>query len=271
MTLQDEWVEFHATLATSERINAYGGFRFSPEVLERFAEAMNQGAIPMNVQHDLRRPLRVRNTACRVIRGSDGLSRLQMTGQIHAADWADSSAMTGMSITVVEPISSNEWAEEGGALAWKLACDSAWFTDESILEAGALLPRQIEISRVYQFSFVPDPQVFIEIVGSGAFQAVAAGLVSNALSAAIGALFARRRTPPGAAAETPTRVSIIVEDGARKVSSIIETNDADSVNRAIDSFGGAISMISASPRSPDQESPKILNWDPSCEEWTPPA
>src|SRR3546814_7695978 len=67
-------------------------------------------------------------------------------------------------------------------------------TETLIVAAGVPLA-SIRTERFYQFSFVPDPQIFLTIVLPLA-GTIATGAVGSALWDAVKSLFRTRRTPP---------------------------------------------------------------------------
>src|SRR3546814_16840062 len=105
-----------------------------------------------------------------------------------------------MSAAMRSPLDGRE-AQSRSAVAVELSADNAWFDDDAMLETETLILAagvplaSIRTARFYQFSFVPDPHIFLTIVLplAGTF---ATGAVLTPLCAAVNSLFRPRSTPP---------------------------------------------------------------------------
>jgi hypothetical protein len=274
---EENWPLIEATLMTSQAIEAYGGVRFSREALEMGAASLNAGNVPMQADHNQTKPVRVRNLRAWVDDGADGFYRLKLSYEIHPEDAHIVANRRGMSAAMRAPIDGREDLGEVQT-AIDLSADHAWFDDdallaaESLVIAGGLLRTDIRTERVYQFSFVPDPQIFVTVVLPFA-GVIATGALGSALWDAVKLLFQRRRTPPNGDAHKPTRVNLRLEDGGRSLSGIVETQDETVANRAIDAFEGLAREFMATPSSPeaaaDPSDRRLLVWDDTAAAWLP--
>lgn len=264
---------------TTQAIQAYGGVAFSREALEMAAASLNAGDVPMHADHDQSQRVRVQNLRAWVDDGTEGFYRLRLTYEIHPDDAHYVANRRGMSAAMRVPVEGREDSGEGVATV-ELSADHAWFGDEALLQAEALIisggleASHIRTERVYQFSFVPDPQIFVTIV-LPLVGTIAAGALGSALWDAVKTLFRQRRTPPNGDPQTPTRVNLRLEDGDRSLTGIVETEDANVANRAIDAFDTLARdfMPAASPQNSvgPAESGRLLVWDASASAWLPHA
>lgn len=275
---EEKWPPIEATLMTSQPIEAYGGVHFSPEALEMAAASLNAGNVPMQADHDQAKPVRVRNLRAWVDDGGvDGLYRLKISCEIHPEDAHYLASRRGISAAVGAPLDGREeFGEAHEAIG--LSADHAWFDDDALLAAETLVLASglqrtaVRIERLYQFSFIPDPQIFVTVVVPFV-GVVATGALGSALWDAVKLLFRRRRTPPGGDAHKPTRVNIRLEDGERSLTGIIETADAAVANRALETFDVLAHEFMAGPPMPEAAAApndrRLLVWDETAASWLP--
>lgn len=262
---------------TTQPIDAYNGVEFSRETLETAAASLNSGEVPMNAEHDGRKPVRIRNLRAWVDDGAEGFYQLKMSYEIHPQDAHLVDDMRGMSAALSSPIPGRGY-EDAAEKAIELGADHAWFGDDALLEAESLLVAggvealSIRTVRVYQFQLVPDPQIFVTVLLPLA-EVVATGMLSSALWDAIKHLFRRRKTPPNGDGSAPTRLNLRLEDGQRSFIGIVETQDADVADRAIDTFGRLARDFIEPHSSPESANPlgnnRLLVWDASVSAWLP--
>lgn len=273
---EETWPLIDATLMTSEEIEAYGGVRFTREALEMAADSLNAGNVPMQADHDQTKPVRVRNLRAWVDDGADGFDRLKLSYEVHPDDAHYVAHRRAMSAAMRAPLDGRD-PLGGVQTAVDLSADHAWFDDDALLAAESLvvaggLPRtSIRTERVYQFSFVPDPQIFVTVVLPFA-GVVVTGALGSALWDGVKLLFRRRRTPPNGDAHKPTRVNLRVEDGERSLSGIVETQDETIANRAIDAFDELAREFLREPSSRQVAEPtdrRLLVWDDTASAWLP--
>lgn len=274
---QKNWLLIEATLMTSQAIEAYGGIQFSREALEMGADSVDAGDVPVQVDHDQAQPVRVRNLRAWVDDGTDGFYRLKLAYEIHPEDAHYVAQRLGMSAETRAPIDGRDYLDDLKS-GVELSADHAWFEDDALLEsessivACGLSANFIRTDRVYQFSFAPDPHIFITVVLPLA-GSVAAGALGSALWDAVKALFRRRRTPPNGDPHTPTRMNLRLEDGERSLTGIVETEDEAVANRAIDTFDGLVREFMATASSPEEatnSSDRSLPvWNDAAAAWLP--
>ena len=270
---EENWPLIEATLMTSQAIAAYGGVRFSREALEIAAASLNGGGVPMQADHDQAKPVRVRNLRAWVDDGVDGFYRLKLSYEVHPRDAHNVESRRGMSAAMRAPIDGR--GDLGDVqTAIDLSADHAWFDDEALLAAESLVVAaglartDIRVERVYQFSFVPDPQIFVTVVLPFA-GVITTGALGSALWDAVKLLFRKRRTPPNGDARKPTRVNLRLEDGGRSFSGIVETQDEAVASRAIDAFDRLAREFMAAPAAADPSDRRLLVWDHTAATWVP--
>ena len=269
MVEPDEWRVVSATLMTSERIEAYGGMQFEPLFLQAAADHLNAGNVPWQVNHDARTPLRVRNMRAYVTVRDDGVTVLRAEFEMFGEDTTEIEEHPGVSMAVRVPLPSREGVPlPQGAI--RLAGDHAWFPDELLEEVEQILAGSVpaRAERAYQFSFVPDPQLYLEMTLAG-LQVLAGGVAGNALYDSIKALFRRRSTPAGGDATSPNRIDIEISDGPRTAKAIVETASEDVATKALEVLGDAVRAVLQDRSAGNELSNRVLVWDESAEEWRP--
>lgn len=274
---ENPWIIFQATLMTSHPIAAYGGVEFPREALEMGASKLNGGDVPMQVDHDQTKPVRVRGLRAWVEDDEDGFCHLKISYEVHPDDVHRIGNRRAMSVGIRAPLDGRDSAGSATA-AINLSADHAWFNDDALIAAeavaveGGLSTSDIRTERVYQFSFVPDPQIFVTVALPIA-GAVATGILSSALWDAVKTLFKKRQTPPNGDEEQPTRVNLHLKDGERSLTGVIETGDESVANRAIDAFEELARQFMDAPASPvphDQVGHRrLLLWDEDAGAWSP--
>lgn len=268
-----EWRPIHGILMTSEPIEAYGGVRIPSEMLADLAMQINAGEVPWHLDHDLSKPIRIRSFEAFVEARPDGIEELRFQAELHEGDLDWLRTRHGMSATVTTPLARDENKIHNGSAIMRLSADHAWFADDALIEAEDQLLRQgvgpelIKVERAFQFGFLPDPQIFIDVVYPF-LQAMGPNVVWDAIKE----LFSRRRTPSGGNPNAPTVVNIAIVDGDRSIKAIVTTSDEAVARHAIGSLDLALAAFFQSPISPTAVSHKPLTkWDDENGSWTPPA
>src|SRR5690242_1500415 len=77
----------HSVLASSRPIEAYGGMQLSEEMIRELAAATGRGEIPMNLGHDLARPLNVANVSSGTSRSDDGYLQAWIAFDVEEEPW----------------------------------------------------------------------------------------------------------------------------------------------------------------------------------------
>lgn len=273
----ESWTTFSGIMMTTEPISAYGGTQFGRDTLESAADAIRANGLPMHVEHHLGRPLRTRNTDAFIETREDGIDVLRFTVEIHPddANWAES--LGGVSFTITAPIERPEGYIEPISPQLQISADSAWFDDEAILAAESALKAkgiasdQILAERALQFSFVPEPQIFVSIAID-----LLTGIGSSVIWDAVVHLFRRRRTPDGGNLDSATKINVTLLDGDTSLTAVIETNSETVAVRALDSIDGLASSIQERSRAnhaseTGDQHPSAVVWDDPSRAWTPPS
>lgn len=260
---------------TSDPIEAYGGITFPASLLRSLAQKLDGSQVPFHLDHDLTKPIRIRDVKIYVRDRSDGISELRFRAEMHADEMHFLDSRPGISATVMSPLARDEHVSRKVDSQIQLSADHAWFEDEVLICAeGRLLARRIptenlRVERAYQFSAVPDPQIFLD-VAYPLLLSVGAG----ALWDGIKVLFARRRTPRGGDASVPTTVNIEIRDGSRTFRAVVTSSDEAVAEAAIRSLDSAVAEFQRAPHdalavSPDPTA--VASWDESNRRWTPPS
>lgn len=268
-----EWRSIHGILMTSEPIEAYGGVRIPSEMLADLAKQINAGEVPWHLDHDLSKPIRIRSFEAFVETRPDGIEELRFQAELHEGDLDWLKSRHGMSATVTTPLARDENGARNEGAIMRISADHAWFADDALVEAEEQLFRQgvgrelIQVERAFQFGFLPDPQIFIDVVYPF-LQAMGPNVVWDAIKE----LFRRRRTPGGGDPNAPTVVNISIVDGDRSLKAIVTTSDEAVAQHAVESLDQALAAFFQSPISPPEVNRKPLTeWDDESGNWTPPA
>lgn len=269
-----EWQSIEAILMTTDSIEAYGGISFASETLVAAAQKISTDGIPFHVDHNLSKPIRLRGVEAFVEKRDDGIDLLKFRAEIHEDDrhWLES--RLGVSATIMAPLPRDRDLADNDAVSMRISADHAWFDDDALIDAEAQLiaqgiPRElVRVERAYQFSFVPDPQIFVEIV-----YPFLLSIGSSAVWDGIKKVFGRRKTPKGGDAKALTAVNISIVDGDRTLNTVVTTSDEAVAQRAVESIDRAVaSFFQTSPVSPSDANRKAVTvWDDESRNWTPPA
>lgn len=134
MMAVNSWKPVSGVLATSELIDAYGGFSISEELLWDLARQFNDNAIPFNIDHQLSKPVRVREFEAFVQSRNDGIFELQFRAQIHVDDMYLLESRPALSITLTSPISRDRAQKQDNEATIAIAADYAWFAAAFLLK-----------------------------------------------------------------------------------------------------------------------------------------
>ncbi|MDY0909518.1 hypothetical protein [Microbacterium sp. CFBP9034] len=277
---EERWETVNGIMMTTERIGAYGGTGFDREMLESAAASIKANGLPMHVEHDLGRPIRVRNFDAFVENRADGIDLLRFSVEIHPDDahWAND--LGSVSFTMTTPIDRPSGYVEPDAPEIAISADHAWFDDDAILAAetamrsAGVAPELISAERALQFSFLPDPQIFLSVAMD-----LLTGLGSSAIWEGVLILFRSRRTPPGGDAEKSTTINLTLLNDESSMTAVIETNSEAVALRALDSVDEMVRAIRGQKVNSDAEAhldalpsePSTVIWDDQARKWTPPA
>lgn len=226
-------------VATTQRLEVYGGHQLTREDLEGLAASLRSG-IPVLAQHDARRPIRTENQDAGVRQRDDGEYEVWLSMDVDEDDWseyeadlAEAGATGGISYTSYHPVARAPGPEVGYTV--QLAANAAHSTDEQILEAGEAFAgvAPIEVGRLLQFSFHPPDLVVLTFI-LNELRSVPAGVIGNF------AYDALRKFRRGDA--TP-ELRLEVESPSGKVTAVIPEGTSNKVaKRAINAFENVASQ-----------------------------
>ena len=269
-----EWQPVRGTLMTSSPIKAYGGFSIPRTALRSFAEELNTGGVPFHLDHDASKPLRMRSFKAFVATRDDGVDELRFTAELHEDDLPWLNSRPGVSATLMVPLPRDRSRADPDTVTIQFGADHAWFSDGVLLDVESELVSwgvgrdQISVRRAYQFSLVPDPQIYLDIT-----YAIFVSLSAGVLWGGIKKVFGQRRTPEGGDATKPTSVNISLVDGNRRLTAVVTTSDEEIAHRAVESLDGAIEGFfqSREVRPGESKRSAVTSWDDEAGRWTPPT
>ncbi|QIM17148.1 hypothetical protein G7067_13205 [Leucobacter insecticola] len=267
-----EWRPVRGTLTTSDPIEAYGGVSIPPDMLRELANQMQARDIPFHVDHKLSRPIRIRGFDAFVETRQDGVDELKFRAEIHEDDQHLLVSHSGVSATLTAPLARDLSEGHTSDAVIRISADHAWFADEALIDAEEQLAatgvdrKLIEVQRAYQFSFAPDPQIFVDVS-----YAIFLSVSANGIWDGIKKLFNQRRTPRGGDSLAVTAINVSIADGERSFKAVVTTNDETVARRAFDSLDQvATGFFQDSPVIPTEENPKSVSiWDDASGVWGP--
>lgn len=257
-------------MMTSAPIEAYGGIRIPSETLQQLAVQLKATDAPFHVDHKLSQPLRVRNFSAFVKSRQDGIDELRFKVEIHDEDLHWIRSRPGVSATITAPLERDQNGDGNKSATVRLSADHAWFSDEALIEAEAQLIARgaaqeiLQVERAYQFSFVPDPQIFVTVTSS-----VLLSIGASAIWDGIKMLFLRRRAPRDGDASAPTAINVSITHGERSMKAVVTTNNVEVAHRAIESLDQAVSAFLQNDPNPFPEEKRnsISVWDEENDDW----
>ena len=239
-----------AFVATSRPLTAYGGVQLAPAVLDRMAESLRSGQIPMQADHDMRRPLFATVLQAEVRDTPDGYAGVWVELEVDSDEWAELEREHlarghpgGFSFSGAVPVATVEPLASAPAVVIRLAADAAFWDDDDLLAAGRALNAagRIDLSRRYAFAFDPTPIVVVMLAMD-----VGVGVIANALYDGL-----RRFILP----DRRTTFEFQVKRKDERIKARLETNDPEAMRKALDTFDAYV--------NPDQ-----LNvWDDEHGQW----
>lgn len=261
---------------STRKIEAYGGVSFPTAMLETTAKQLNSNGIPFHVDHNLAKPIQMRGFEAFVARREDGIDELRFRAEIHEDDQHWLETHVGLSFTIMTPLARDTKAPSSDRAGLRVSADHAWFDDEALIEVEKRLIAQgldhelVQVERAYQFSFVPDPQIFVDIVFP-----FLQSIGPNAVWDGIKMLFNRRKLPRGispSAEASETTINVTVKEGDRSLTAVIKTKEEAVAQRAFDSFDHAVTSFFQNPPTPTQDgdSKSVTVWDDENRHWTLP-
>lgn len=249
-------------MATSHRVEKYGGVRLAPQALQDIAHALNAGQIPMLAQHDPRRRLRTRQMSATVEVLPDGEQAVRFTCLVHLDDVTLMEGMRGMSFSTSDLIGSVEGPNPAlGTL--ELRADAAVFSDEVIgraCEQMCTLGRT-QGFRLLQFAGPDEARIILEIAYS-IVVALGPGLAASAIYDGLRFLFRNRSK---SSQEALVQLELVTSVQGGDVKAVIHTSDPAVAEAALAAFSDAVQAVASTP--PDER--PVLDWDAPRRAWVP--
>lgn len=248
----EPWVAIEAVVATSHRVEKYGGVQLAESALQQIADALNTGAVPLLGQHDWTQPIRSRDLEASIITLPDGEKAVRMVGLVHQGDWESAGQFGGMSFTTFETLGVAQGPHSAATEAVSVAADAGWFADADIAAACEIIcplaPAQG--SRLLQFSAADIARISLE-VGLTYVAAWGPGIAQSAIWDGLKHLMLRRlKRKPDAAGQSPTRIELVTKLPGGSVVGVIDTNDPEVVKSALAAYSGAVDhVLQSTPRT----------------------
>lgn len=218
--------EFIALLAGTDVIPTYGRPLLDVDTLERIADQLRGGRIPMQVEHDLDRPIEARIIDAEVREAEDGVHNLHVTFAVpdDAANLMPD--RQGMSIAfsgVLIPAEPGE--SEVGVFA------SAHFSYAELVVAAERLKAagfNPSAGAYFQLSVLPPPVVLLDVAQS-VIDHLPAAVLAHVLVSAVGVFLHRDQNRP------PTKFRIRIDGG--RATAEIETSSDRALREALNALG----------------------------------
>jgi hypothetical protein len=240
-------------IVSSERVAAYGGVRLSEEAVHSVAEQLKNGSIRFGLHHDPRLALEHEVLDVFETRGDDGILRAFARIEVDEDEWnrVGGPDLGGWSVSASEPAYGDQ---DSASLV--IAADAHWFDDAALKATyDGLQDRSdsVSVSRLYQFSAVPETVVLIELVLSQVppfVLGIAVNWVYDGLKhLVIGGKRAR-----------PSRFHFKIKDAStgRTVEAHLETGSDRVLKRALKTLPAAVERASR------------VDYDEAADEWKSP-
>jgi hypothetical protein len=243
-----------ATLATTDLIPAYGGFRLTLEELESMLKSLNAGTVQSRLFHDSRRPLTVENVEASIEQRPDGEHALWIEFDVDECQWAEyeaerdaQGAPGGLSFTLAETFFELEGADQPEGVSVTILADAGHFSDQQIQDAANALAGvgPVGMGRLYQFAAGPSALALIQFLVQEGAQ-IPPGVFAAWLYDAL------RRLRPGGG--TPAVDLELIEDGTgrRVVGHIPAQTDPEVAKRAIEAWESVSNQTGTYEWTPDE-------------------
>lgn len=253
-----EWHELEAIVATTHRVEKYGGIRLSEGALQQIADALNTGQVPMLGQHDWLRPIRTQRLRAQLVTLLDGERAVRLTGLVHSQDREAVGDVSGMSfstqLSIGRAVGLNPEAEPV-----KLSADAASFDDSVIATACSLMSAQApaEGYRLYQFSALDDLRIILEM-GLNLVVALGPELATSAIWDGIKLMLGSVRDKRHDLAPIPTtRLELVTPLPTGEVIAVIDTPDIEIAREALAAYSQAVEV--AAKAAAQRE---VIAWTP---------
>ncbi|MCL8025659.1 hypothetical protein [Nocardioides bruguierae] len=211
----------------------------------------------MSQNHDESRRLRTKNFRAFVKDLEDGEFGLAFGAEIHPEDVGALEQMSGISLTMTAPLAGESGGRPSGRLL--IAGNAAWFPDDALADArgvlSAVIP-DVTVRRLYEYSFDPDPNVVIDVLGS-AWSLIGGNLLWDAIK-----MLLSGRLALGSRSSASTRITIKISEGDRTSIATVESESPAAVELALKSFDKvAEQMLGGSAPQP------TVRWNKTTDRW----
>lgn len=266
-TTDKTWLAFEAIVATSHRVEKYGGVALADTALEEIAAGLNSGQLPLTGNHDWTKPIRAKDLEATLVTLDDGERGVRLTGLVEQSDWAAVGEIGGWSFSTSEPLGRAE-GPNPDAPAITLSADAGWFDDQTISEVCSIMCALAPTNgaRLMQFAAVDIARVIIEI-SYNLVAALGPGLATNALWDAIKYLLLHQKSRHNVGATSPTRIELKTNLDSGEVIGIIDTSDPAVASRALASYEVAVKAAAESAVHERQ----VVVWSEPDDSWVSPV
>lgn len=215
-----------AVLASTQRVEKYGGVRLTVEALEGLRDQLNEGHVPMQMNHSALKRLDAQVVDARIEERPDREHVLVVDLDFDEDDWAaveaewtEAGVLGGFSAAATEIQEKVDGPPERHVV---LIADAGAYSDEIRAKAAQAFSGQakVEVRRLYQFAEPEVAKIAVEFAMAIAADLAAGGLI-NALMALVGSR------------QGPSVIEFKLEqpDGGTKTA-LVETDDPDMVRVA---------------------------------------
>ena len=220
-------------------MDAYGGIQLDHEVLERLAEALRAGRLPMILQHDPTRPLSARIVDAGIGDDGEGYEQVWVRFEIEEEawnavqdEWRRAGAPGGFSWSGSVPLRFIPAEGDAPKPTVAIAADAHFWTDEQIVDAATKLSTHANVHAAQRLAFahVPDPVVVITLYE------IARDIFADALWDTLKG-FLTRQPAVDSSAPDQTIFEFRISEGGRNIIGRVATNDAGVLHHAIDALG----------------------------------
>lgn len=247
-------IRIQGVVATTHPMGVYGGVSFPETVIQTLADGINDGSIPLALQHDPRSRLDAQVIEAVVDRSDDGHLQVVATYEVDEAEWEakGGEGLTGFSPSMRQPF----LGDREGTPAATIAADAHWFSDEQLTAAYDDLSKSglpVQALRLYQFAVVPPALVVFVLQQLGA---IPFGMRGAYLYDSLKHLVSH---------DEPSKFDLNITDErtGKTTHAYVETSSDDVLKHAIDTLPGLLDHGGGYDYSSEDEAWKSRNGTPS--------
>src|SRR4051812_36268713 len=247
-----------AVLATTRKLDKYGGFQLTRDQLESLLQSVQGQAIPMVMNHDSLQGVKASNVEAHIVE-LDQEDALVIEFDVPAdrwdeiqSVWAQAGAPGGFSYTTT---ATQEIFGEGPPLI-VIAADADAFTDEERSAAGkaAASLGPVEVQYIFEFAAELEAARIILEIASQFCVGIAGSLAATTIKDAVDKLFGGNKR------QSRVDIRVFNEDGTIKAAGVVHTDDPDVVGRAIEGL-----------EHMGQSGHDVERFDADSKGWVPPS